>query len=442
MGNTKTKIEKYKIPVDYYVLMFICGLFVAFAFATTPPMEVLRGFWAINTSRSVLVTDYIDMAGLSATLLNSAASCGLFLFLLIFTKTPPNGKIIAALFLTLGFAMFGKNILNTVPICMGVYLYAKANKTRFKEYLVHGMIAATVSPIISEIAFSNVNTNIPSVYRFIIAYIVGIFIGFIFPAVSTAVKRMHNDYCLYNGGIAGGFIATFATGLFRSMGFDIVPEDFWATDYTHILAIGAFSFAFAAIVFGLLSGGRKAALLKFRKIVKERDRDNNDYFLYYGSTCYINIGIMCIIATATMLLLGIPINGPVLGGIITIAGFAVAGKHMRNTIPVLIGSVAASFFNQFDPTGASNALSILFSTGLAPIACKFGFVWGIIAGFLHVSVATQIGLLNGGLNLYNNGFAGGFVAISLVPLILLFNKLVLKREDSAHFKYKRRRDDH
>jgi hypothetical protein len=213
------------------------------------------------------------------------------------------------------------------------------------------------------------------------------------------------------------------------MGIEIIPEQYWDTSHTTVLAVGAFTFSIAVIIYGLVAGGFKKAFSTFLRIISERDRDNNDYLAYYGSTCYINIGVMGIIATVTMLLLKIPINGPVLGGIITVAGFAVAGKHVRNTIPVLIGSILATNLNFLDVNAASNSLSILFSTGLAPIACKYGWIWGIIAGFMHVSVAIFIGDLNGGLNLYNNGFAGGFVAIILVPLIIFFNRLVLKKND-------------
>jgi hypothetical protein len=435
--------EKYKIPFDYYVLMCICGLFMMFAFMTTPTAEVLRGFWQINTSRSVLVTDYIALAGLSATLLNSAVSCLIFLGLLIRSKSQPNGKIIAALFLTIGFAMFGKNIVNSLPLLFGVWCYAKANKERVKNYLVYAITCTTIAPIVSEIAFWDDSLNW---YRFVIAYAVGIFIGFVFPAIAETVKRMHVGYCLYNSGIAGGFIATFAAGIFRSMGHIVVNPELWASDIetTRILAIGAYSFSVAVIAFSLIAEGPKAAITKYLRIVKEKDRDNNDYFTYYGSTCYINIGVMCIIATSTMLILGIPINGPVLGGIITIAGFAVAGKHIRNTIPVLAGSIIAAFLNAHlndadVSSSASNALAILFATGLAPIACKYGFIWGIIVGFMHVSVAIYIGDLNGGLNLYNNGFAGGFVAITIVPVIIFFNKLILKKDENEP--HRRRRGD-
>ena len=46
-----------------------------------------------------------------------------------------------------------------------------------------------------------------------------------------------------------------------------------------------------------------------------------------------------------------------------------------------------------------------------------GIIAGVIAGFLHSSVALNVGIVYGGMNLYNNGFAGGLVAMFLVPVI-------------------------
>ena len=62
-------------------------------------------------------------------------------------------------------------------------------------------------------------------------------------------------------------------------------------------------------------------------------------------------------------------------------------------------------------------LAALFSTGLAPIAGHFGPFWGVAAGALHSSVVLNVGVLYGGLNLYNNGFSAGLVCIVLLPLI-------------------------
>ena len=54
----------------------------------------------------------------------------------------------------------------------------------------------------------------------------------------------------------------------------------------------------------------------------------------------------------------------------------------------------------------------------APIAGRFGWHWGVLAGFVHASVAQTVGQVHGGLVLYNNGFAAGLVAAVLVPVIL------------------------
>ena len=71
----------------------------------------------------------------------------------------------------------------------------------------------------------------------------------------------------------------------------------------------------------------------------------------------------------------------------------------------------------------------MFSAGLAPIAGQFGFLPGIIAGFLNAVIVVCTGELYGGLNLYNNGFGAGWVAIVVVPLTESFMK---------HFKQEKR----
>ena len=59
----------------------------------------------------------------------------------------------------------------------------------------------------------------------------------------------------------------------------------------------------------------------------------------------------------------------------------------------------------------------LFGTTLAPIAGHFGWLPGILAGFIHSALVLQTGGPVAGLNLYNNGFSGGLIAIVLYPTI-------------------------
>ena len=55
--------------------------------------------------------------------------------------------------------------------------------------------------------------------------------------------------------------------------------------------------------------------------------------------------------------------------------------------------------------------------GLAPFAGRFGWKAGILAAFVHMSVVLNVGGLHGGLNLYNNGFSAGIVAMILLPIM-------------------------
>jgi hypothetical protein len=77
--------------------------------------------------------------------------------------------------------------------------------------------------------------------------------------------------------------------------------------------------------------------------------------------------------------------------------------------------------NIHEPYGTVSVISILFGSTLAPIAGYFGALPGFVAGFAHVSMSLNIGYLHGGMNLYNNGFSGGFIAAALVPLLLAFD---------------------
>ena len=83
----------------------------------------------------------------------------------------------------------------------------------------------------------------------------------------------------------------------------------------------------------------------------------------------------------------------------------------------MLGVYLASFTKEWDIYEPSPMLALLFSTTLAPVAGQFGVIPGLIAGYLHSSVALNVGILYGGMNLYNNGFAGGIVAIFMVPVI-------------------------
>lgn len=98
-------------------------------------------------------------------------------------------------------------------------------------------------------------------------------------------------------------------------------------------------------------------------------------------------------------------------------GFSAYGVHLRNSIPIVLGVYLTSFLTGGDPNSASVLLTTLFGTTLAPIAGYYGPVAGLLAGGLHMALVSNVGFLHGGINLYNNGFSGGFIAAFLVPIL-------------------------
>ena len=86
-------------------------------------------------------------------------------------------------------------------------------------------------------------------------------------------------------------------------------------------------------------------------------------------------------------------------------------------MPVVLGVIVTALFLGRDISSTGVIITVLFSTTLAPIAGVYGYKIGFIAGILHFLLATNVGIIHGGVNLYNNGFAGGIVAIFMVPVI-------------------------
>ena len=108
--------------------------------------------------------------------------------------------------------------------------------------------------------------------------------------------------------------------------------------------------------------------------------------------------------------------------VFTLVGFGAFGKHPRNIVPIMLGVFIGSLAKPWNASDAAIVLAALFGTTLAPIAGRFGWHWGIVAGFIHSSAALSVGSVHAGLNLYNNGFAAGIVAAVLVPVIIALTK--------------------
>ena len=437
MSNYKKISNAFSLEyVPFTFMLAVNAGFLALAFVVEEPDAVFSGFMRIIQSRSILVTDYIELGGIGATLFNVSIVGALCVLMMIQLGLKPSGANIMALWMSMAFAFFGKNVFNMLPLTFGVWLFAKYRREPFSSYYLAALLVATLSPAISEIAFLGVFSR---PFEIITGILLGFLVGFIFPVISSESIKIHYGFNLYNMGFSGGLVATVLATGFRSLGIDIEPAKYWSGGNNVFFAGLLYSISVILIAVGIflsLAQGNpkeniKKSLEGFHKIHDHSGRLITDYYKLYGNSVYINMALLCAFSTTLVLVLGAELNGPAIAGILTMTGFGSLGKHLRNVIPVLIGAVLSAYVNRWDPTAPGNIVAILFSSGLAPIAGMFGLGWGIAAGFLHVNIAMYIGDLNGNLNLYNNGFAACFVVMFLLPLISIFKKDLYSKLDKT-----------
>lgn len=408
-------LKNYYPP--YVILSILYLFFIVFAFCLDTPYEIFSGLKAIILSSDILITDYMAVGGIGAALVNAALTSLLSLLLLMIIGIKPNGSTIMSLWLMTGFSFLGKNIFNIWPIILGVYLFSKYQKEPFLNYILVALLGTSLSPVVSQVSFSN---NITGPIPVILGILIGIAVGFVLPPIASHSIKAHNGYNLYNIGFASGLLATLLMSIMRSFGIDLDSRLIWHTGSNKILFILLMICCLYLILIGVIYGKNKKTNLT--NINKQTGRLISDFYIVFGETTYINMGILGILATCFVILIGGDLNGATICGIFTIIGFSCFGKNVKNTIPIIIGATIAAIFNVNEVTSPSLLLSILFSTTLAPICGKFGWKYGVLAGIIHVNIVTNIGYLHGGLNLYNNGLAGGFVAMILIPLITTFKK--------------------
>lgn len=394
---------------DAIFIFSILSMSVGFLFDS--PKEILYGYINILKSPSHLLTDYMAVGGIGATFLNAGFLMLLASFVLWRRKQLLTGPIIAALFTLFGFSLFGKNLFNTIPITFGVYLYGKIEGLKFNTLTMNSLFGTALGPVVSYLCFG---IGLPFFKGLFISYAVGILIGIIIPALSSSFLRFHQGYSLYNIGFTCGVIGLFIQGVFKSFNLEVKNVNVVSDGNLRIAII---MYIFFVIVFALGFYLNGFSFKNLGNLLKNSGRAPSDFGNIYGrGVSMINMSALAILYTTYVLIMNQPLNGPILGGIFTIFGFGIFGKHIRNILPILVGTLIAYFLNIYDPHSVSATVTILFATNLAPVAGEYGFIAGMFAGFCHVSIVSSVGLLHGGLNLYNNGFSGGFVAATLVPI--------------------------
>ena len=397
------EIEILTVALSMLILIFFIS------YVINEHENIFIGMYKIITSPAVLVTDFMEVGGIGAAFLNAILIFSFNFFLVKSFKVKINGLTIAAFFTVFGFSFFGKNILNILPFYLGGILYSIYTSTDFSEHIIPIAFSSALAPFVSSVAFYG---DISYETSYINAILIGVLIGFIVVPLARSLYDFHEGYDLYNLGFTAGILGSVIIAVLKLYHFEITPQFLLSIEYDSPLKILCSAAFTSLIIIGFYINDN--SISGYFSLIKD-DGYKSDFTQKYGyGLTFINMGIMGFISMGFVVITGQTFNGPVLAGVFTVVGFSANGKTVFNTIPVLIGVLLASLGSK--GSIFTLAISGLFGTALAPISGVFGPIAGIIAGWLHLAVVQNVGLVHGGLNLYNNGFSAGIVAGFLLPI--------------------------
>ncbi len=364
-----------------------------------------------------------ELGSISGSLLNyfllSAVCCAL----MFLPGAKITGGTVLAYFLTVGFASYGMNLLNIIPLMLGVAVYSLIRKQPFGKNLNFFMFSTAIAPLITHVLFYYPVVGDAPHLTFVgvlLALIVGVVFGCAMPALCAHSPGFHKGYDLYNAGPAAGFLCFLIYAvLHKTAGVEAPPitadlgDGNWM--FVNIFCIVTFGLC---VVFGVMLGGAK----DYGKLFTDSGYKSDFTAKYSTGANIMNVGIYGLFIVLYYNLIGAKFTGPTMGAIFCMLCCCCNGATPLNVFPIMIGYVIMGLLNRAGVTAfAVNAQAIVvglcFASGLAPISGEYGIVAGIVAGMLHYCLVTSVPAIHGGFNLYNGGFTAGIVCFLFVPIL-------------------------
>lgn len=394
-------------------ICFIISIFlILLSFILDGFLDVFIGYKKIILSTSILTTDYLSF-GFGATLFNAGLMLLCNLIFLSILKIKVSGPVFAGLMSILGFSFFGKNIINTLPISLGVYLYSLVSKTSFKNVIITYLFSSGLLPIVSYLMFSDI---LKLYFSIPLAILVGVIAGFIIAPLAAHTIKFHNGYNLYNVGFTMGIISMMFYGILYVFNIPVDEVNTSCTDYHYKLLTILIGIVLLFLITSLICN--RKAIKEYPNLLKKTGRLITDFTRDFDiSLVMLNIAFMGILSLIMIFTLNIKLDGLTFGAIMLVMGFSAFGVHLKNSIPVIVGAlISYKLLGYVGNTYLSYSV-LFFVVGLSPICGKYGIIAGLCAGFIHVIILPICLNFQGGFDLYNNGFAAGFVALTIIPII-------------------------
>ena len=454
-------------------LIYLYPLLVSLFFLVAAPIAVvytkewnfLENLVRILTSPSKLVTDYFALGGLGSTLFN-AAICGLCTNLIVYiSRAKANATILAGYMLVVAHCFYGLNFLNMWPPFIGIILYCLVMKKKIGENIHIAFFSTALAPFVSELCFryaienyspTTVNVNWVGVA---LSLVCGLAIGFVIPALLPGTAAMHHGYSLYKAGLAIGILGIFLNAfMYSTLGLEepgklaITNDSYYALPYGYRGFMNIFFIALFAVTFILGFVFNHRSLRGYRDLLKCTGHGTDFTDKFGMPVCMINIAVYGFAMLAYLNLVfvipaiipglpdGVGFTGATAGIIFAALTFAADGQHIKNVFPIAVGYIALfvlvviiCLISGFDIPWTLSTQSYInglaFATGLCPIAGKYGFRYGVLAGFMSAIICAITAEMHGGFVLYNGGFNAGLTALVLIPILDFYNVKPIRESD-------------
>lgn len=448
----KRFIHTYALCIS---LFFLAATPVAVLY--TKEWDFFDNLWRILSSPSKLVTDYFALGGLGSTLFN-AAVCGLFANLILYlSKARATAATLAGYMLVIAHGFYGLNFINMWPPLFGVFLCCIVSKKRISENIHIAFFATALAPLVSEMMFRYcVGKFDPAAAQFswiglALAVVCGIAVGFVVLPLLPGTSAMHRGYDLYKAGLAIGifgiFIHAFMYDTFGITSPSVVSmhnPDYSALPYAYRGFMNIFFLVLFGLTFIVGFFMNHRCLWGYRKLLNCTGYGTDFSDKFGMPLCMINIAVygLAILGYLNLVFIlpevfpslpsGVGFTGPTVGVVFAALTFAADGQHPRNVFPVAVGygllwvivvAICLIVGRDIPWTLSTQAYinGLAFATGLCPIAGKYGFRYGVIAGLLSATICTVTAEMHGGFVLYNGGFTAGLAALVLIPLLDFYN---------------------
>lgn len=443
--NRMKKIRN--LPEDRFLRVFFA--FISLCFLVAAPImpdrgQMFTGLRDILLGTCKISTNYFALGGFSATFLNMGLVGLICTALCCLPGAKPNNVTTLGVLLTIGFGSWGINPLNILPTILGVFLYCLVKKEK-PGAMANAMLYSTgIAPLISDLLFRYPGVEYVG-FNWVglaLALFVGLIIGFFLPAGLTHSPNVHKGYDHYSAALPIGMTAFFL----RAVLYNVVLG--WKLgDLGQLSTMGALDvvswpmtniFCFVVfglcIVFALLMG---CTPRDYWNLMKDSGHGVSFTAKYGNAPFLMNVGIFGLMIVGYFNLAGAidgrnVWTGMTFGIVFCMLATCNSGSHPRNVWPIMAGYMATSFLfgwifqgeGTFALTVGSQSILIglCYANGLSPIAGKYGWPFGILAGGLHYLLVTAVPDLHGGFCLYNGGFTAALICLMLVPQLERFCK--------------------